>query len=107
VKRQVTSVTVLDGNVYASISRDTIPLKYDSSKDQWSKLPALSVIGFSLVTVPDKKQLLAVGGVTSDGGVKMCKKYFSGMRHPRSGLILTQICPLHNFVAQPFAMDLQ
>ena len=60
------SVAELDGKVYAAMYnskggyRD--PLMYDSSKDQWSSLPALPYGNFSLVTVPDRKQLLAIGG---------------------------------------------
>ena len=34
------------------------PLMYDANKDQWSSLPALSYARFSLVTIPDSKQLL-------------------------------------------------
>ena len=36
---------------------------YDSNKDQWS------LLHFSLVTVPDKKQLLAIGGSIIKNGV--------------------------------------
>ena len=39
------------------------PLMYDSNKDQWSTLPALPYAHFSLVTIPDRKQLLAIGGI--------------------------------------------
>jgi len=42
---------------------------YDFSKDQWSTLPALPYVHFSLVTVPDKKQLLAIGGIGNNDGV--------------------------------------
>ena len=67
------SVAELDGKVYVAITdskyalRD--PLMYDSSKDQWSTLPELPYVNFSLVTVPDRKQLLAIGGVTIKNGV--------------------------------------
>jgi len=37
---------------------------YDSTKDHWSKLPVLPCRGFCLVTVPERKQLLAIGGIT-------------------------------------------
>ena len=61
-----TSVAELNGRVYVTI-RDSefvrfVPLMYDSNKDQWSILPALPYANFSLVTVPDRKQLLAIGG---------------------------------------------
>ena len=68
------SVAELDGKVYATI-RDSenphfSPLMYDSNKDQWSSLPALPYVNFSLVTVTDRKQLLAIGGVVNNNGVQ-------------------------------------
>ena len=43
---------------------------YDScNKDQWSTLPALPYCNFSLVTVPNRKQLLAIGGAVNNNGV--------------------------------------
>ena len=39
---------------------------YDSNQDQWSMLPALPYGQFSLVTVSDRKQLLAIGGVVKN-----------------------------------------
>ena len=42
---------------------------YDSNKDQWSTLPALPYAYFSLVTVDDRKQLLAIGGMVDYNGV--------------------------------------
>ena len=66
-------VAELNGKVYAAIKDSKYPrfdpLMYDSSKDQWSSLPALPYVNFSLVTVPDRKQLLAIGGTVSIGGV--------------------------------------
>ena len=63
----------LDGKVYVSgESGEAIylyPLVYDSNKDQWSTLPALPYGRFSLVTVTEKKQLLAIGGITKNNGV--------------------------------------
>ena len=52
-------------------SRDAYykPLMYDSNKDLWSSLPALPYVHFSLVTVPDRKQLLAIGGMVDYIGV--------------------------------------
>ena len=62
-----------DGNVYASGASGnggyTFPFMYDPNKDQWSTLPELPYGGFSLVTVTEKKQLLAIGGVTNNNGV--------------------------------------
>ena len=71
-KYWVESVAELNGKVYATISDSNYaldnPLMYDSDKDQWSSLPALPYARFSLVTVPDRKQLLAIGG-TGDNKV--------------------------------------
>lgn len=71
----ITSVAELDGNVYVTINstagytQNHIPLMYDSNKDQWSALPKLPYTRFSLVAIPDRKQLLAVGGVVFAGFV--------------------------------------
>ena len=62
-----TSVAELDGKVYVAIggSRNYkfVPLMYDSHKDEWSVLPELPFSRFSLVAVPYKHQLLAIGGL--------------------------------------------
>ena len=69
IKCWITSVAELDENVYVAINSDIddthnhTPLMYDSKKDQWSKLPKLPYTRFSLVAIPDRKQLLAIGGV--------------------------------------------
>ena len=42
------------------------PFVYDFHKDQWSVLPNLPNYRFSLVTVPNRKQLLAIGGIADD-----------------------------------------
>ena len=64
------SVAELNGKIYITIRDCNIsfvePLMYDSNKDQWSSLPALPYGCFSLVTVPDRKQLLAIGGVVNN-----------------------------------------
>ena len=66
-KCYVESVAELGGKVYVTVSDSNYarenPLMYDSNKDQWSTLPALPYVHFSLVTVPDRKQLLAIGGI--------------------------------------------
>ena len=73
LKCWVVSVAELDGKVYAAVTdskyahRD--PIMYDFTKDQWSSLPPLPYVNFSLVTVPDRKQLLAIGGVVNNNGV--------------------------------------
>ena len=68
-----TSVAELDGRVYVTIRNSEFahfnPLMYDSNKDQWSTLPALPYVRFSLVTVPDRKQLLAIGGEVDNNGI--------------------------------------
>ena len=43
------------------------PLVYDSHMDKWSSLPELPHAMFSLVAVPYKKQLLAIGGASGNG----------------------------------------
>ena len=74
MKCWATSVAELDGKVYLTIIDSKIahlqPLKYDYNKDQWSSLPELyhTYTRFILVTVPDRKQLLAIGGVVDDDG---------------------------------------
>ena len=42
-----------------------VPLVYDSRRDEWSVLPELPYSRFSLVAVPYKNQLLAIGGLTN------------------------------------------
>ena len=68
-----TTVAELDGKVYVPIissgGTHFEPLMYDSNKNQWSILPALPYASFSLVTVPDRKQLLAIGGMVNNNGV--------------------------------------
>ena len=71
-KRLATSVAELDGKVYVTTKGKWAyfdPLMYDSNKDRWSTLPALPYVHFSLVSVPDRKQLLAIGGMLINNGV--------------------------------------
>ena len=67
------SVAKLDGKVYIAVRGSKFahsePLIYDFNKNQWSKLPALPYASLSLVTVPDRKQLLAIGGFMNISGV--------------------------------------
>ena len=67
------SVAELDGKVYVSGYNGGggygCPFLYDSNKDQWCTLPEVPCWFFSLVTVTEKKQLLAIGGRTSNNGV--------------------------------------
>ena len=73
VKFWASSVAELDGKVYVSghSGRGAYvdPIMYDSNKDQWSGLPDLPYAGFSLVTVTEKKQLLAIGGHINNNSV--------------------------------------
>ena len=66
-------MAALDDKVYATELESGCayvdPLMYDSIEDKWSLLPALPYAHFSLVTVPDRKQLLAIGGVVNNNGV--------------------------------------
>ena len=74
------SVAELNGKVYATVIGSKTPyhLVYDSSKDQWSSLPALPYGNFSLLTVPDRKELLAIGGLGNNinGVVEVTNKVF-------------------------------
>ena len=47
----------------------TTPYMYDSYKDHWVRLPELPFVRFSLATVVEKKQLLAIGGRANKCGV--------------------------------------
>ena len=71
-KSWVTSVTEVDGKIYATLVDNGngyyAPFTYDCNKDRWSSLPPLPLIKFSLVTVPDSKQLLAIGGMVNNNG---------------------------------------
>ena len=75
-----TSVAELDGNVYVTVTDSKIaydvPLMYDSNKDQWSSLPPLPYARFSLVAVPDRKQLLAIGGLMIAEVIEISNKVF-------------------------------
>ena len=51
-----------------------VPLVYDSHMDKWSALPKLPHVWFSLVAVPHKKQLLAIGGLS---GTEVHNKVFA------------------------------
>ena len=54
-KYWASSMAELDGKVYVTVTDSKFanfePLMYDSNKDQWSSLPALPYVHFSLVTV--------------------------------------------------------
>ena len=107
-----TSVAELDGKLYVTIidckSAYLEPLMYDSNKDQWSALPALPYANFSLVTVPDRKQLLAIGGVVHNNGViEITNKVFLWDEENGSGLLHTLTCPLHDITVQVYPMDQQ
>ena len=76
-----TTVAEMDGKVYVSGYCNgggyKFAFMYDSNKDQWSTLPDLPIHDFSLVTVTEKKQLLAIGGSTNNNGVhEMSNKVF-------------------------------
>ena len=67
VKCYASSVAELDGKVYVALRGNyDYPLMYDPYKDEWSVLPKLPHAHFSLVAVPYKKQILAIGGFTSN-----------------------------------------
>ena len=78
MKCWATSVAELDGKVYITAKGDhgayANPMMYDSYKDEWSALPKLPHVRFSLVAVPYKKQLLAIGGIS---GIEVSNKVFA------------------------------
>ena len=67
------SVATIDWKVYVTLRGSEYayvdPLSYDFSTNHWSSLPGLPYARFSLVAVPDTKQLLAVGGINNNNGV--------------------------------------
>ena len=75
VKCRASSVAELDGKVYVAIGRYVDSLVYISYNDEWSVVSKLPHACFSLVVVPHKKQLLAIGGLTSDD--KVTNKVFA------------------------------
>ena len=75
----VRAIAELDGKVYVSVTDSGgayhTSLMYDSNKDHRYLLPQLW--GFGLVTVPDRNQLVAVGGnMNSNDVVKVTNKVF-------------------------------
>ena len=79
VRCRAISVAELDGKVYVAVIGsdygDSVPLMCDSYKNKWSVLPELPYAQFSLVAVPYKKQVLAIGGLTSNN--KVSNKVFA------------------------------
>ena len=75
------SVAELNGKVYVAGQsqggRYVFPLMYDSNKDRWSTLPSLPCWYFNLVSVTEKKQLLAIGGnIRNNGVIELSNKLF-------------------------------
>ena len=70
----VFSVVELDGKVYSSFFYSgggcAYTRMYDCNKNEWSLLPPLPYIDFSLVSIPYRKQLLAIGGEVNNYEVK-------------------------------------
>lgn len=67
-----TSIAELNGKVYITVGSDgggwPCPLMFDFNTNYWIILPELPTGGshFSLVAVPSRKQLLAIGGINYD-----------------------------------------
>ena len=61
----------LDGNVYITLYQSEGGLSYPSITKQWSSLPALPCIQFTLVTqaILTLKQLLAISGLSDFGSI--------------------------------------
>ena len=61
-----TSIAELDGNVYITVQDSTAacltPYVYNFVRKEWLPLPDLPYVNASLVSVPSKNQLLAIGG---------------------------------------------
>jgi len=77
----VTSVAELDGKVYVSIKGSQCAylnaLVYVTKDNRWYELPPLPHARFSLCTIPNKKQLLAIGGLQiSDGIINVSNRVF-------------------------------
>ena len=69
-KRWVHTVALLNNKVYIGVVDSGAsycdPLVYDANKNLWAVLPPLPYAKFSLVAVPTKNQLLALGGFTKN-----------------------------------------
>ena len=68
------SVAELNGKIYLTMQGEgntafVDPLMYDSNKDQWYSMSALPYARFSLVTVRDREQLLAIGGIGDNDAI--------------------------------------
>ena len=68
------SVSELDGKVYVSgysgiTGPYNFPFMYNSNTNQWFTLPRLPCWYFSLVTVTERKQLLAIGGTIDNNRI--------------------------------------
>ena len=80
-KYWITAAAELNGKVYVAIKDNrggyVEPLMYDSNEDKWSSLPELPYANFSLVTIPDRKQLLAIGGmIDKNKAIEITSKVF-------------------------------
>ena len=98
VKCCASSVAELDGKVYVAVSRGKdlySPLMYDPYKDEWSVLPNLPHVYFSLVAVPYKKQLLAIGGLSNNH--KVSNKVFAWDEDNKEWTILYPNMPTARF----------
>ena len=101
VKCWPTSVTELDGRVYI-IAEDsteaTYPCVYDVIEGKWFQLPALPYHKCSLVSVPDKKQLLAIGGCKRiEDAVKVTGEVFVWNEDEKKWLTEYPIMPTARF----------
>jgi len=76
-KQYVSSITELDGKVYITtynkLGGSQTPYMYNTNKDQWSILKSPSW-HFSLVSVPDRNELLAIGVIEKHNDVKKVSK---------------------------------
>ena len=109
LKYWITAAAELDGKVYVAIKGSrggyVEPLMYDSNKDKWSSLPALPYANFSLVTIPDRKQLLAIGGVGNNKVIS--NKVFLWNEENRKWTTPYPNMPTARYYCQVYPMDQQ
>ena len=83
------------------------PLMYDSNNNQWSSLPALPYCFFSLVTVPNRKQVLAVGGITGVDEITNEVFLYDEAKENRKWTTPYPNMPTEGFVVQVYLIDHQ
>ena len=97
VEKYILQCCLKEENLYVTL------FVHDTSNDQWSSLQALPYIHYSLVTIADYKQLLAIGEMASKHReLRSVMKCLHEMKSIKSGLLHTLICLLHCTVVQVY-----